>query len=382
VEFVDLHLQDPKTRTYLGSPSLLCLPDGSLLATHDYFGPGCPLNHEGEEHLTSVYRSEDGGATWQNITHIAGAFWSTLFLHAGNVYLIGTSAQYGSVVIRRSMDGGFTWTHPASRESGKLLLGGPGRVPPNFHCAPVPVVEHQGRLYRAFENFHPTTGNNQWSAPDFLSFVLSCPVDADLLDARAWTISNALRFDPAWLPPAWSEMTAPGWLEGNIVVDPDGRVVNILRIHSDPLWDKAALLHVSDGGREVWFDPADGWLDFPGGKSKFSLRFDHETGYYLTLSNANPDPARPSNRSVLSWHASKDLRTWHNLGVLLQDDGSVPNELVQQQVGFQYVDWQIDGDDILYLARTAYDGAHNYHDSNRITFHRLDNFRQKLGGQR
>lgn len=167
-----------------------------------------------------------------------------------------------------------------------------------------------------------------------------------------------------------------------MVVDPDGKLVNILRMHSDPLWDRAVLLHVSDDGREVWFDPVDGWLEFPGGKSKFSVRFDHDTRYYLTLSNANPDPARPSNRSVLSWHASKDLRTWQNLGVLLQDDGSVPDELVQQQVGFQYVDWQIVGDDILYLARTAYGGAHNYHDSNRITFHRMDNFRQKLTEQR
>ena len=39
--------------------------------------------------------------------------------------------------------------------------------------------------------------------------------------------------------------------------------------------------------------------------------------------------------------------------------------------GFQYVDWQFDGQDIIYLVRTAYGGGHNYHDSNRITFHRF-----------
>jgi hypothetical protein len=144
------------------------------------------------------------------------------------------------------------------------------------------------------------------------------------------------------------------------------------------LWDKAALVHVSKDGSDVWFDPEDGLLDFPGGKSKFTVRFDRETKLYLTLSNANPDPEQPSNRSILSWHASKDLRTWWNLGVLIQDDGSVPGEQVPQQVGFQYVDWQIDGDDILYLTRTAYGGAHNFHDSNRVTFHRLENFRQKI----
>ena len=48
-------------------------------------------------------------------------------------------------------------------------------------------------------------------------------------------------------------------------------------------------------------------------------------------------------------------------------------------MGFQYVDWQFDGDDLIYLVRTAYDGAHNYHDSNRITFHRLADFRRLIG---
>ena len=30
--------QDPKTKTYPGSPSVARLPDGDLLASHDYFG--------------------------------------------------------------------------------------------------------------------------------------------------------------------------------------------------------------------------------------------------------------------------------------------------------------------------------------------------------
>ena len=47
--------------------------------------------------------------------------------------------------------------------------------------------------------------------------------------------------------------------------------------------------------------------------------------------------------------------------------------------GFHYVDWQFDGDDLIYLVRTAYAGAHNFHDANRITFHRLDGFRSLLG---
>ncbi|PIY36264.1 MAG: hypothetical protein COZ06_36460, partial [Armatimonadetes bacterium CG_4_10_14_3_um_filter_66_18] len=83
MHFHEIKYQHPATKTYLGSPSLVRLANGDLLATHDYFGPGCPRNHEAEEHLTSVYRSSDDGATWTNVTHVANAYWSTLFLHRG-----------------------------------------------------------------------------------------------------------------------------------------------------------------------------------------------------------------------------------------------------------------------------------------------------------
>ena len=44
-----------RAKSYLGSPSIVRLSDGALLASHDYYGlRGCPKNHEGEESLTSV----------------------------------------------------------------------------------------------------------------------------------------------------------------------------------------------------------------------------------------------------------------------------------------------------------------------------------------
>ena len=39
---------------------------------------------------------------------------------------------------------------------------------------------------------------------------------------------------------------------------------------------------------------------------------------------------------------------------------------------------RFDGDDIILLRRTAYRGAHNYHDANRLTFHRFENWRRFL----
>jgi predicted neuraminidase len=43
--------------------------------------------------------------------------------------------------------------------------------------------------------------------------------------------------------------------------------------------------------------------------------------------------------------------------------------------GFQYVDWLFEGDDIIAVCRTAWDGAHNAHDANHLTFHRIADFR-------
>ena len=373
MRLIELRYQDPATKTYLGSPSVVRLSDGGLLGTHDYFGPGCPRNHEAEEHLTSVYRSDDNGHTWVNLTHIAGAYWSTLLVHRGGLYLLGTSQQYGSIVIRRSDDGGYTWTHPADARSGLLFEGGTYHDPPNYHCAPVPVCEKEGRLYRAFEDNDPC----HWPS-GFQSVVISADADADLLNAAAWRMSNRLAFDPAWVPSDWGRVDGPGWLEGNVVEAPDGDLWNVLRVNSSPQVDVAAVVTVHDEGRRIAFDPPRGFIRFPGGMSKFTIRRDVDTGLYLTLSNNTTDRAWPYQRNVLSLHASRDLVNWWHVKTLLADDLPLSQEASMRGTGFQHVDWQFDGDAILYLVRTAYDRAHTFHDSNRITFHRLDDCRQLL----
>ena len=365
-----IKFQPERAQTYLGSPTIVRAPDGSLLAGHDYFGRGCPRNHEREESLTSLYRSEDEGATWVNITHVMNAYWSTLFVHAGAVYLFGVSQQYGSIVIRRSEDCGFTWTHPHSPETGLLAPGGYYHDDPNYHCAPVPICEHEGRLYRAFEDCEGA----RWG-PGFKSLVLSAPMGCDLLNAEHWTMSNKLRFDPAWIPEDWGPLDNPGWLEGNVVADRQGRLWNILRFHSTPRADVAAMVRVEDEGKTLSFDADTGFIVFPGGMTKFTIRFDPVSKRYITLCNNNTDPKVPAHRNILSLATSKNLRDWQVVRRLLEDDTGLPWEQSVRLTGFQYVDWQFDGDDILYVVRTSYRGAHNFHDANQIVFHRLKRFR-------
>lgn len=373
MKFNEIKYQDPATKTYLGSPSVIRLDNGDFLATHDYFGPGCPKNHENEEHLTSFYRSSDDGKTWTNVTHIANAFWSNLFKRKDAIYLLGTSQQYGSIVIRRSEDNGNTWTHPKDEKTGLLFRGGPFREPPNYHCAPVPILKKNGRIYRAFEDCTPC----HWGT-GFQSLVISTNENTDLLDASSWTMSNKLPYELSWTPEEWGTLERPGWLEGNVVETPNGEMWNILRFNSTPVVDKAAIVKVSDDGKSISFDPKTDFIDFPGGMTKFTIRRDSVTKLYLTLSNNNTDPAWPSQRNVLSLHVSECLTHWNHKKTLLKDDLDLSHEESMRQTGFQYVDWQFDGEDIIYIVRVAYDGAHNFHDAKRITFHKLKNFRKVI----
>ena len=373
----EVKFQHAATRAYLGSPSLLRMPDGYLLATHDYFGVGCPKNHEGEAHLSSVYRSRDDGRTWENLTHISGAFWSTLFHHRGAVYLLGTSVRYGSIVIRRSEDGGCTWTHPGDAESGLLFRGGPGCKPPNYHCAPMPVLEADGRLYRAFEDNDPC----HWPR-GFRALVISAPADADLLHAENWRMSNSLAFDQDADPPEFGRnpQGGCGWLEGNVVREPDGVLWDVLRLHATPVINQAAFVRIEDEGARVTFDPATGFRDFPGGQCKFTVRREGADGLYWAVANDVPGRrwTMPTHvaRCRLSLFCSADLRVWRRCRVLLDDNLEPTFEDAVRNTGFQYADWRFDGEDLIYLVRTAYDGAARYHDANRITFGRVREFQR------
>ena len=338
---------EPMT-VYIGSPSIAVLPNGDYVASHDFFGPGTP------NRMTAVFGSQDRGKTWSKLSDIDGQWWSTLFVHRGHLYILGASERYGNTVIRRSLDGGTTWTTPEDGETGLLLADG------KYHCAPVPVLVHKGRLWRAMED---ARGPGGWGS-HFRAFVMSVPEDADLLDASNWTFSNRLEFDPAWF-----EAENPGWLEGNVVAAPDGELLNILRFNDDR-GDRAAIVYVSDDGKTVSFDPETGFIDFPGGRTKFTIRYDPQTQRYWSLVNkqCNPD----AYRNILVLTSSADLRNWDVEATILHhhDPGNH---------AFQYVDWLFENEDLIVASRTAWDGSHKAHDANYMTFHRVADFRELAG---
>ncbi len=350
------------TKTYIGSPSLTILPKGDYVVSHDHFGPG---STEHERALTAIFRSGDKGLTWQKISEINGQFWSNLFIHNDALYIMGTWKHHGNLIVRHSGDGGATWSEPSGNRTGLIREG-------EYHTAPMPMVIHEGRIWRAVENAKSYT--TAWGIR-YSAIVFSAPLGSELLDASNWTETNSLAHDSAYL-----EGRFRGWLEGNVVVAPRGKIVNILRVSTtEPGRDLAAFVNISDDGTEASFDQAGGFIDFVGGARKFSIRYDPITKRYWTICNIVTkeylDMNAGSVRNTLVIKSSHDLNQWTVHQVLLHH----PDVLKH---GFQYVDWQFDGRDIIYLSRTAYDdesgGANNYHDANYLTFHRIKNYKKLI----
>ncbi len=354
-----VHHVPQATGLYIGSPSLTVLPNGDYLAAHDYFGPE---SNEHECATATVHRSSDRGETWRKITELRCLFWPKVFTHRDAAYIMGVEKHHGRIVIRRSTDNGETWTEPKDTDTGLLTPEG------QFHTAPMPVIEHEGRLWRAFED--ASNGEN-WGER-YCAGMLSIPVDADLLKADNWAFSNFIVREPGWL-----DGTFGGWLEGSAVVAPDGTMVDMLRVDTPGYPEKAAIVTVSADGKTASFDPTTGFVDFPGGAKKFTIRKDEQSGLYWSLATIVPprhqDKNRPGTvRNTLALVCSPDLRHWETRCVVLYHKDTKAH-------GFQYVDWCFEGEDIIAVCRTAHDdgigGARNNHDANFMTFHRLRNFR-------
>lgn len=347
-----IHHSPASTGLYIGSPSICALRDGNYLASHDYFGP------RSGEHIMAkgrIYQSSDKGTTWKPVCGMDGFFWQNLFVHSGAVYAIGTDKHHGNLIIRRSTNDGRTW---------KSSVIAPGE----WHTAPVPVIEHHGRIWRAVED---AMGGTKWGER-YRARMISAPAEADLLDPSNWTISNPLPRDGTWLDGDFA-----AWLEGNAVADPSGGMLDILRVDNSRVPEKAAIVRISGDGKTATFDPARDFIDFPGGAKKFTIRKDPEGCGYWSLANIIPEESgkagRPGGiRNTLALVHSDNLRVWETRCILLRH----PDPLKH---GFQYADWLFEGEDIIAVCRTAWDdeegGAHNNHDANFLTFHRWKNFR-------
>jgi len=377
---------DEPSQIYLGSPSIVRLATGRLVASHDFFGVG----YNGQPRNVSVYVSDDNGETWTFTSYIKNSYWTTLAVYKNMIYAIGTSKDSSAtVIIHRSSDNGATWSYNGNDE-GVVLFNG------SYATGPTPIVIANGVMYRGME---------AWPAPsrwpdDFQAAIISCKLpssndDDSIMNPLNWRLTPPLVFNRDWIPKTFPNISQPGYLEGNVVVatqpgSSELRILNILRFNSSPLNGLAVVLELNQSTNTLSFVSI---IKFPGGTTKFSIRYDPVSKTYLSLVN-------PIQRNKLSLSYTKDLIGLDNWTIaidgLLYDDTGFTVIDSDRYTGFQYVDWQFDqltttsnqssciewncdgGPHLIYLIRTAYRGANTFHNSNRITYKTLENFRNFL----
>ncbi|MBQ8233489.1 MAG: exo-alpha-sialidase [Lachnospiraceae bacterium] len=351
-----LHPSDPKyafSGQHLCTPSLLKHPDGYLLASMDIFDSGAPQN------LTLIFRSDDDGKSWYHYTELFPCYWGTLFLHNNEVYMLATSTEYGDLLIGKSLDGGKHWGEPTV-----IARGSCNRAASGWHKSGMPVIEHDGRLWCGIDYGSHKLGGH-------MSCLASVKAEADLLDVTNWMITDPLKYDPEW--PGAVKGDERGFLEGNAVVTPDGKIGNILRYSTDlgePQYGLVGFLmgDSSNPGKALEFYK---FVPFPGNLSKFDIKKDIQSGLYFTIVSRITGKGWVKERTVLALAYSKDLENWNVLCDLVNFEESNP-----RKIGFQYVSFAFDGDDIIYLSRTAFNGAQSFHDNNYLSFHRIKDFRK------
>ena len=337
---------------YLCSPSLVRHPDGYLLASMDLYAHAHPQN------LTLIFRSDDDGESWHYVSELMPCFWGKMFIHKGELYMLSCSTEYGDLLIGKSSDGGKTFSHPVC-----LLRGANGKNGScGVHKNPQNIISFGGRLYNTLE-----WGSWANKVYGHAAMVMSCDENADLLDPESWSFSEPVpfsHFTPELEGLPQNTMT----IEGTLTVDPEGKLINIMRFGK---FNKALVYEVNTTDRDAPLKFSR-LMDFSANYSKFMIKYDECSGYYYTVATRVYDEKKTSARDLLSLMRSKDLRTWEVVTDLF--DYRDRNDTAH--VGFQYVDFAIEGNDLLFLCRTALNGANSFHDSNYSTFHRIKNFRE------
>lgn len=333
--------------------------------------------------------------------------------------------------LSEAASGGLDW--PLSQQVAIAAASGVGG-PKSFANAPTTVAFAAGRVWRAAEVVLNSGVGGVRIAPMQLTCVVSFKFSRECfgsthetglllrqawgasvvvhaladpsrsLRAAHWEMSEPVAFAkdwPAavWPPPGWGgEWGAKGWLEGGAVAGADGESLfvalrmDILSESVPP--DKAVLMkHSGSTEGQLVFDSV--LEQFPGGHSKFAIRRDTITGLFCSFvdNTTAPGPwteARGGERARLARNhlalsCSADLHSsWTTVATVLFDDTGLAGTVASlEHTGFQYVDWHFDGPagaDIVMVVRAGYRGANSFHNSNRILFKKITDWRQLLSG--
>ncbi len=416
-------------KEYGFSAGILVCPSGRYIASYDI-----------SDKFGKICISDDKGETWR-ITCEENFFHGSLFESGGSIYILATSKErdYNLIVIR-SDDEGETWSEPSQLTLGERWMHcsidawhkdgyvylvmdkftvKEGEVVrsswrPNI-IAPVvlrgkcgeDLLKRENWLFSGETRFRDTINEadiDGFGIPFFRSME-ELPEGAEH-EKDFWASPEMYRhaydFENDKAPGPFY-FHATGWIEGNIVqitdpkhywYDPSGKTLHIfMRCNTHGTGYCAmmkAVERVRDGrevidvecevnpsGKRVVF------LPMPGGQNKFFIKYDEKTKLYWLVSSQSIDsmtrieyisddrynlPSDERHRLVL--HFSKNMVDWCFAGLVAKDDN--------ERRARHYASMDIEGDDLLIVSRTGDENTKTAHDTNLITLHRIENFRDLI----
>lgn len=394
-DFVVVHsvrdLADPLKAVCVGTPDILQLPSGRLIASMELWLKRPTSGDEGGIDYPNhclIKASDDGGKTWQQIS-TNGITWGSLFHVNDSLYMIGNDPLRRDIRIIRSPDEGTTWSSPVTLFDDS-----------RYHGSATPVHVKNGFLYRAFEDM------DRGSA----SLVIAGDLSRDLLGPDAWRMSN--KVEPPRSTPSLSRAAATktdgrdsggNWfLEGNVIeIRNDLYVLLRTRIDVQLTAGMTSVCRLEDDGKNLRYSFVQ-FYPMPGGQNKFRIIHDQQSGLFWTCSTMVPDPYQPveplaargfsgtpgNMRRILMLCYSIDGLNWFQAGCVAMSRNPLES--------FHYASHVIVGNDLLVLARSSVGAADQYknytwnsgeksgkarlpynnHDTNMITLHRVRNFRE------
>ncbi len=346
------------------APALVKLSDGTLLCSVELWSrdgfKGCDRLAEKlyGRNRCLIFASTDGGATWGERSRIPFATGKFL-LHKGKLYFIGSGIEWQGLYITHSTDGGQTWTDPVQLRKGKVYAASTG------------WAVRGKTLYWAADDMNP-------SVKDRAVFAFCCDLSKDPLDAASWRFSNDERHPG--LPQSLGAGSHNGgkWLEPNVVVV-DGKLLVLVRVRTSQgnvdgnVPNVSAICNLEKDGNGQLRLKFSHYYPFPGAQNQFHVVWDEQAELFWMTSNQVTGMAENcyrgwgKERRFLMLHYSRDAQNWFPAGVLAM--------WRKETQSFNYCTPVIDGSDLLFVSRTSQDAA-NQHDNDRITFHRLRDFRK------
>lgn len=390
---------------YCYSPGVAVLDNGRIIATMDFGGKGvgrlstnCQRRPgSGFYNTGRAFLSDDGGETFRQVLEMP-MLCARPFKAGNSVYIIGFCRDLHIV---RSDDNGETWGEVCNLTNGQF-----------WHQAPSNVWYKGDHVYLVMERM--THEKNDWPVCGIAPVLMRGNVNDDLTKRENWTFADELVFDENIDETKIKEFGVPffpnveggymagtpfGWLECQVVqlkkendwfFDKSGKTFHIFaRCWTGHSWTAGVLKVVEqdDGSMKTMFETApsgERFLYTPiigGGQSKFHILYDEKTKTYWLATNQfvdsmvdfnkmTPNDRKGYDRSRLILQYSHNCFDWIFAGVVAM--GNSPKE------ARSYPAMAFDGDDIILTVRTGDKNSLNGHDTNKITFHRVKNFRNLI----